>query len=96
MVFMEELSVQDLFCVVDKIWRPACGSRLSVRSGWDLYDQRMSLFTCKLGFSMFLVLFLAPLDQTSTILLLSLTISHIFQAASKKMSRPSVLAVAFV
>ena len=78
MVFMEELSVQDLFCVVDKIWRPACGSRLCVRSGWDLYDQWMSLYTCTLGFSMFLVFLHTPFDQIAQSCyshLLSLTFS---------------------
>ena len=38
-VIMGEVSVRKEFCVAVRIWRPACGSRLGVSSGWESSDQ---------------------------------------------------------
>ena len=36
-VLVGELSVREVFCVLGRIWGPACGSRLGVRSCWEMY-----------------------------------------------------------
>ena len=56
---MGELSVREVFCVAGRIWLPACGNRLGVRSSWEkepqenkCYKQSFFLLNCQPSYSL--------------------------------------------
>ena len=63
-VLVGELSVREVFCVLGRIWRPACGSRLGVRSCWEMYIADLLMGVVKTSQNLLLRRFKKPWSKT--------------------------------